>query len=83
MWRMVRTTIIRGGNSGNLSFLLKPVAPRHLTNSADSQFFICFADCPFLDGQYTIWGEVVSGMEVVDRIQRGDRFRAEVRRNAE
>ena len=41
-------------------------------NSADSQFFICFVAVPQLDGQYTIWGEVVSGMEFVDRIKRGD-----------
>lgn len=41
-------------------------------NSADSQFFICFADCAFLDGRYTLWGRVVSGMDVVDKIKRGD-----------
>jgi peptidylprolyl isomerase len=40
-------------------------------NSANSQFFINFAATPFLDGQYTIFGEVVSGMEAVDRIKRG------------
>jgi peptidylprolyl isomerase len=40
-------------------------------NSADSQFFICFAPAPYLDGQYTIWGEVVSGMEFVDKIKPG------------
>ncbi len=40
-------------------------------NSANSQFFIMFAPAPSLDGQYTIWGRVVSGMEVVDRIKRG------------
>jgi peptidylprolyl isomerase len=40
-------------------------------NSASSQFFICFADATFLDGQYTVWGRVVSGMEVVDKIKRG------------
>ncbi len=40
-------------------------------DSADSQFFICFADCPWLDGQYTIWGQVTSGMEYVDQIKRG------------
>lgn len=37
-------------------------------NSAGSQFFICVADSNFLDGQYTVFGEVVSGMETVDRI---------------
>jgi peptidylprolyl isomerase len=41
-------------------------------NSANSQFFIMFADGPFLDGQYTIIGRVVSGMEVVDAITRGE-----------
>jgi peptidylprolyl isomerase len=41
-------------------------------NSADSQFFICFTAVPQLDGQYTIWGQVVQGMEFVDKIKRGD-----------
>jgi cyclophilin family peptidyl-prolyl cis-trans isomerase len=41
-------------------------------DSANSQFFICFADCPFLDGQYTVWGEVVEGMDAVDKIKRGE-----------
>ena len=41
-------------------------------NSADSQFFICFADAGFLDGQYTVWGQVTSGMEYVDMIKRGE-----------
>ncbi len=40
-------------------------------DSADSQFFICYADCPWLDGQYTIWGNVVSGMEFVDMLKKG------------
>ncbi|EGB14260.1 peptidyl-prolyl cis-trans isomerase cyclophilin type [Pseudodesulfovibrio mercurii] len=40
-------------------------------DSADSQFFICFAPAPFLDGQYTVWGQVVSGMEFVDQIKKG------------
>ena len=40
-------------------------------DSADSQFFICFGDCPWLDGQYTIWGNVVAGMEFVDLIKKG------------
>ncbi|MFQ6729519.1 MAG: peptidylprolyl isomerase [Alphaproteobacteria bacterium] len=43
-------------------------------NSGDSQFFICFDDCGFLDGKYTVWGRVVSGMEFVDKIKRGDEF---------
>jgi peptidylprolyl isomerase len=41
-------------------------------NSANSQFFICFAPCDFLDGQYTVWGQVVQGMEHVDRLKRGE-----------
>ena len=41
-------------------------------NSADSQFFICFADATFLDRQYTAWGKVVSGMEYVDMIKKGN-----------
>ena len=40
-------------------------------DSADSQFFIMFAPAPSLDGQYTVWGRVVSGMEFVDKIKRG------------
>jgi peptidylprolyl isomerase len=44
-------------------------------NSASSQFFIMFAPAPGLDGQYTIWGRVVAGMETVDAIKRGDRAR--------
>lgn len=41
-------------------------------DSADSQFFICTADCDFLDGKYTLWGRVTSGMEHVDTIKKGD-----------
>lgn len=44
-------------------------------NSGDSQFFICFAPAHFLDGQYTVWGQVVEGMEYVDKIKRGDQRR--------
>lgn len=40
-------------------------------NSADSQFFICFEEASYLDGQYTVWGEVVEGMEAVDAIKKG------------
>lgn len=49
-----------------------------MPDSADSQFFICFADCPWLDGQYTVWGEVTSGMEYVDMIKRGEGANGEV-----
>jgi len=41
-------------------------------NSANSQFFICFGDASFLDGQYTVWGQVIEGMEYVDNIKRGE-----------
>ena len=41
-------------------------------DTANSQFFICFQDCSFLNGQYTVWGEVVDGMELVDKIKRGE-----------
>ena len=40
-------------------------------NSANSQFFICFADAPFLNNKYTVVGEVVSGMDAVDKIKKG------------
>ena len=42
-----------------------------MPDSADSQFFICYGDCPWLDGQYTVWGEVTSGMEFVDMLKKG------------
>ena len=41
-------------------------------NSADSQFFIVFDDARFLDNQYTVWGQVIDGMEHVDKIKRGE-----------
>jgi peptidylprolyl isomerase len=41
-------------------------------NSANSQFFICFQDANFLDGQYTVWGQVTSGMEHVDALPKGE-----------
>jgi cyclophilin family peptidyl-prolyl cis-trans isomerase len=44
-------------------------------NSANSQFFICFDDAPFLDRQYTVWGKVIEGMENVDKIKRGEPVR--------
>jgi peptidylprolyl isomerase len=45
-------------------------------NSANSQFFICFDDARFLDGQYTVWGQVVEGMEHVDALPKGEPPRA-------
>ena len=47
-------------------------------DSADSQFFICFAPAPFLDGKYTIWGKVTSGMEFIDAIKKGSPGSGEV-----
>ena len=44
-------------------------------DSANSQFFICFDDARFLDRKYTVWGRVVSGMENVDKIKRGEPVR--------
>jgi peptidylprolyl isomerase len=44
-------------------------------NSANSQFFICYEGCGSLTGQYTLFGEVVSGMDVVDKIKKGDQAR--------
>ena len=41
-------------------------------DSANSQFFICFQPAPFLDRQYTVFGQVISGLEFVDKIKRGD-----------
>lgn len=40
-------------------------------NSANSQFFICLDDARFLDGQYTVFGEVTTGMDIVDKIKKG------------
>ncbi len=41
-------------------------------NSADSQFFILLADSPHIDGRFTYWGEVIAGMDVVDKIKKGN-----------
>ena len=54
---------VRGGCS-----MARTSAP----HSANSQFFICFADARFLDRQYTVWGEVTSGMEHVDALPKGE-----------
>ncbi|HEX8214050.1 MAG TPA: peptidylprolyl isomerase [Allosphingosinicella sp.] len=45
-------------------------------DSANSQFFICFGDAGFLDNQYTVWGEVIEGMEHVDALPKGEPPRA-------
>ncbi|MCO5147954.1 MAG: peptidylprolyl isomerase [Aquamicrobium sp.] len=44
-------------------------------NSANSQFFICFEDAPWLNRQYSVWGQVVEGMENIDKIKRGEPVR--------
>ena len=41
-------------------------------NSANSQFFICFAHAPHLNGKYTVWGQVTEGMQLVDQIAKGE-----------
>ena len=48
------------------------MARSSMPNSANSQFFICFDDAGFLDGQYTVWGKVIEGMDHVDKIKRGE-----------
>ena len=59
--------------TNNANFLRGTVGAARTSdpNSANSQFFIMFAPAPSLDGQYTIWGQVISGMEYVDKIKRG------------
>ncbi len=47
-------------------------------NSANSQFFICFEPASHLDGQYTVWGQVIEGMEHVDNIKKGDPYSGQV-----
>lgn len=48
------------------------MARTSMPHSANSQFFICFDDARFLDGQYTVWGEVTSGMEHIDALPKGE-----------
>jgi len=74
----------RGGSGKNLKaeFSKAPhergtvsMARANHPDSADSQFFICFAGASFLDGKYTVWGQVTEGMENVDKIKRGEPVR--------
>ena len=51
------------------------MARSSMPDSANSQFFICFADSSFLNKQYTVWGQVTSGMENVDKIKKGEPVR--------
>ena len=48
------------------------MARSSMPNSANSQFFICFDEAQSLDGQYTVWGKVIEGMDNVDKIKRGE-----------
>lgn len=48
------------------------MARTQVPDSANSQFFICFDDAHFLDGQYTVWGQVASGMELIDGLAVGE-----------
>lgn len=41
-------------------------------NSANSQFFICFTDAPWLNKQYSVWGQVIEGMDVIDQVKKGE-----------
>ncbi len=70
-----------GGSGQNIpaEFSEKPhirgtasMARSALPDSADSQFFICFGETPHLDGQYSVWGQVVEGMEYVDALNPGE-----------
>jgi len=51
------------------------MARSQMPNSANSQFFICFTDAPWLNKQYSVWGQVIGGMENVDKIKRGEPVR--------
>ena len=52
------------------------MARTNYPHSANSQFFICFDDATFLDGQYTVWGEVTEGMDAIDALPKGEPPRA-------
>ena len=41
-------------------------------NSANSQFFVCFTDAPWLNKQYSVWGQVIEGMDIIDQIKKGE-----------
>ena len=51
------------------------MARSQMPNSANSQFFICFTDSPWLNKQYSVWGQVVEGMDNIDKIKRGEPVR--------
>ena len=58
-------------NDGNHEKGTCSMARSNMPDSANSQFFICFDSATFLDNQYTIWGQVIDGMDHVDKIKRG------------
>lgn len=51
------------------------MARSQMPNSANSQFFICFTDSPWLNKQYSVWGQVIEGMDNIDKIKRGEPVR--------
>jgi peptidyl-prolyl cis-trans isomerase B (cyclophilin B) len=51
------------------------MARSQMPDSANSQFFVCFTDSPWLNKQYTVWGQVIEGMENIDKIKRGEPVR--------
>lgn len=51
------------------------MARSQMPNSANSQFFICFTDAPWLNKQYSVWGQVIEGIENIDKIKRGEPVR--------
>ncbi|KEG19609.1 peptidylprolyl isomerase [Bartonella bacilliformis] len=72
---------IGGSNKPNLTAEFSNIAHKRGTvsmarsqnpNSGNSQFFICFVDAPWLDRQYSVWGQVIEGIENVDKIKRGE-----------
>jgi peptidyl-prolyl cis-trans isomerase B (cyclophilin B) len=86
---MAQTGDPKGDGSGGPGYTLKAefnqrkhvrgtvaMARRADPDSAGSQFYICFAPAPHLDGQYTVFGQVVKGMEVVDQIAVGDKMKS-------
>src|SRR6188472_183472 len=65
---MAQTGCPHGTGTGGSDSMARAQSP----NSANSQFFLCFGDARFLDKQYTVWGKVISGMENVDKIKKGE-----------
>lgn len=59
-------------NSTNFGRGTVGMARSQSPNSGNSQFFICFDDCSFLNKQYTVWGQVIDGMQFVDQVKRGE-----------